>query len=293
MLKSMTGYGSSETSDDLCSQAWEIASVNAKQLNLKWRLPQFLRSQEPALEQEVRKYASRGRIEISLNLQFARSEAMPLEFNRTAAEAMLRQLRSMAADRGEGFEPDYSRLLNIPWLWQETSAQQEQEFLSLLLEGLGEALLRWDESRTREGRGLQEDLLARLDNLGKTLDRLRERSAGLAEEKFSLLQERTQGLLEQAGTEQDRDRMLQELAVLSDKLDVSEELTRLRTHLDALGELMRGGEAGGRKLDFLLQECFREINTCGNKAQDSQVSHLAVEFKTELEKCREQVQNLE
>jgi uncharacterized protein (TIGR00255 family) len=293
MLKSMTGYGSSEANDDLCFQAWEITSVNARQMNLKWRLPHFLRSQEPALEQEVRQFASRGRVEISLNLQLARSETIPMSLNRPAAWAMLDQLRTMAADRGEGFEPDFNRLLNIPWLWQESGAEQEQELVSRLLEGLREALRDWDDSRLQEGQALQEDLLGRIGLLRDALHRLRHRSEGLAEEKFALLQERVHALLEQAGAEQDRDRMLQELAVLSDKLDISEELTRLRTHLDTLEDSLQSGEAGGRKLDFLLQECFREINTCGNKAQDTTVSHLAVEFKTELEKCREQVQNLE
>ena len=112
-------------------------------------------------------------------------------------------------------------------------------------------------------------------------------------ERFAVVRDRLSELLKNAGSELEETRFLQEVVILADKLDVSEELIRLRTHLDRLRDLLRTDAEAGRRLDFTLQECFREIVTCGNKIQDIQVSHIIVECKNELEKCREQVQNLE
>jgi len=131
----------------------------------------------------------------------------------------------------------------------------------------------------------------RLELVKQWLQELEGSAHDLAREKFTTLQDRVQTLLD--STLQDQDRMYQELALLADKLDVTEELVRLRAHLSNLSELLAADDDNGRKLDFVLQECFREINTCGNKAQNTAVSSLAVNIKTELEKCREQVQNLE
>ena len=119
------------------------------------------------------------------------------------------------------------------------------------------------------------------------------RAPVIKEERFALVRERLEEALKSLNKELDEGRYLQEIVIMADKLDVSEELTRLRAHLERLGELLRDGSDAGRKLDFTLQECFREINTCGNKIQDVAVSRMVVDFKNELEKCREQVQNLE
>ena len=120
-----------------------------------------------------------------------------------------------------------------------------------------------------------------------------ERAPAIREERFAILRERLSDALEAAGGELEEGRFLQEMVILADRLDVSEELTRLRAHLDRLTELLASGADAGRKLDFTLQECFREIATCGNKIQDAHVSRVVVDFKNELEKCREQVQNVE
>jgi uncharacterized protein (TIGR00255 family) len=125
------------------------------------------------------------------------------------------------------------------------------------------------------------------------LARIEERAPTIKEERQQQVRERLNENLQALNTELDESRFLLEVAILCDKLDVSEELTRLRTHLERLRELLDAGSDAGRRLDFTLQECFREISTCGNKAQDVQLSRLVVDFKNELEKCREQVQNLE
>ncbi len=289
----MTGYGSYEIKDHVCSQAWEIKSVNSKQLSLRWNIPKFLVSFEPVLEQEIRSVAIRGRVEIYLQLQFIESGVIPVQFNRSMAEAMLSQLKKLAFHYGDEFRPDYNMFLNLSSLWQEASVPAQDELGQKLVAGLKEALKNWDRSRIQEGAALKNDLLARVEKLGKYIADIEAQAKNLPEEKFQTLQDRILSLLGNTNHQLDKERMWQELALLSDKLDVSEELTRLKTHLQAIPQILQSEQAGGRKLDFFLQECFREINTCGNKAQDALVSQHVVDFKTELEKCREQAQNLE
>lgn len=289
----MTGYGSYEIQDHLCFQAWEIKSVNSKQLSLRWKIPKFLVSFEPVLEQEVRSVAIRGRVEIFLHLQFIESDVIPIRFNRSMAEAMLSQLKKLAFECGDEFRPDYNMFLNLSSLWQETSVPAQDELGQKLVSGLKEALKNWDRSRIQEGAALKNDFQARVEKLRKYIEGIEAQAKNLPDEKFQALQDRILSLLGNTNHQLDRERMWQELALLSDKLDVSEELTRLKTHLQAIFQILQYEQAGGRKLDFFLQECFREINTCGYKAQDALVSQHVVDFKTELEKCREQAQNLE
>jgi uncharacterized protein (TIGR00255 family) len=289
----MTGYGAYRLQDETCVQEWEVKSVNGKQLSLRWRLPPFLRSYEPAWERRVRQTAERGRIDVSLQVTFLQPELMPVHLDHGQALAMLTELRALAGRQGHTWEPDYSRLLNVPTLWQESSLSEQDAQGQRFGQGLDQVLKEWDAFRQSEGQALAQDLIRRTQQLSHWLGELGTQTQGLAEERFQVLRERISRLLSPEEAEADEQRMLQELAVLADRLDVSEEMTRLTTHIQALEEYIDTQQAGGRKLDFLLQECFREINTLGNKAQNTRVSQMVVDFKSELEKCREQVQNLE
>lgn len=293
MLKSMTGFGRSILQEDDWSQDWEIRSVNGRHLDIKWRLPSGARSLESQFERVVREVASRGRVNISLNLQIARPELLGLQLNTVMAESMLRQMGRFAQGRGDEFAPDYTRMMGMSFLWDDNSGEPAQELSEGLERGLRAALQDWDEARVQEGQALRKDVSGRLINLEKWLAQLGERTPQVKEERFEAVQARIQQTLDRYAIDLDQDRLLQEIAVLSDKLDVSEELTRLAAHLEALAQVLQEGADAGKRLDFLLQECFREINTCGNKAQDTTVSRIVVDFKAELEKCREQVQNIE
>lgn len=292
MLRSMTGFGRYYIEDEMFTQTWEVRSVNSRHLDLKWRLPVTVRSLEAAFEKLVRRFASRGRVEISLNLQFTASAANMLKFNADKAAVMLQSLADLAAARGEAFTPDYGRLMGVSYLWEEPGLEPEGELGDALAEGLKLALEDWNESRTAEARALEQDILGRILRMEEWAGGIAERAPGLKEERFNTLRERLAQALAEQGAELDENRFLQEITILADKLDVSEELTRLKAHLERLRELLAGPDAG-RRLDFTMQECFREINTCGNKIQDAQISRIVVDFKNELEKCREQVQNIE
>lgn len=293
MLRSMTGFGRCFLEEDNCTQVWEIRSVNNRHLDIRWRLPAEARPLEPALERLIRQNASRGRLELALHLQISNSADKSTVLDEDMADAMLEALSAFASSRGDGFKPDYNRLLGLPYLWNGRLPEQDNVLAQTLEKGLIMALDDWNESRVFEARALAKDLLTRILRIEEWVQRIRERAPAIKEERFNLVRERLAEILERCGTELDEDRFLQEIALLADRLDVSEELTRLAVHLDRMRELLDKGVDAGRKLDFTMQECFREIATCGNKIQDLQVSRLVVDVKNELEKCREQVQNVE
>jgi uncharacterized protein (TIGR00255 family) len=289
----MTGFGRCITEDARFIQQWEIRSVNSRHLDLKWRLPVAVRSLEAQLEKVVRRVAQRGRVEIHLSLKRVSSAQATADFDAQQAAAMLDALAGLAHGRGDGFVPDYNALLGLPSLWGDSGAEADEDLLARLEEGLGMALRDWNEARAREGRALSTDVHSRILRMEEWVARIEERAPAVKEERQQQVRERLNESLRSLKVELDESRFLQEVVILCDKLDVSEELTRLRAHLERLRELLDAGADAGRRLDFTLQECFREIATCGNKAQDVQLSRPVGDCKNELEKCREQVQNLE
>lgn len=293
MPVSMTGFGRFETTEDAWTHVWEIKSVNGRFLDVKWRLPGSLRGLENGWEKVVRTHASRGRVDVSLNLEVMDAGVLGVAFNEVMARAMLREMEKLAASQGRVFEPDYNRIMAMSSLWRDAGNEPDPGLAESLTRGLEGALADWMRSRTVEGEAMVADLLARFDTLSGLARAVGARVPAILEEKKTGLRQRIIDMLQSAGADFSEDRMLQEVAYLTDKLDVSEELTRLDAHLERIGETLRGGGDVGKKLDFLIQETFREINTCGNKAQDVEVSRLVVDFKAELERCREQIQNIE
>ena len=293
MLRSMTGFGRCLVENDYTTQQWEVKSVNSRHLDLKWRLPLSIRSLEPRLEKVVRRYASRGRVDVSLVLQYAPGNTPAMRFDMVQAAAMLDNLQALADARGEAYVPDFNALLQIPSLWGDSGEELDEDTARCLEEGLALALEDWNEARSAEGRSLATDMHSRILRMEEWTGLIADRAPNIKEERANALRERPSEALSQNGQELEEGRFLQEAVILADRLDVSEELTRLNTHLARLHDLLQTGGDAGRRLDFTLQECFREINTCGNKLPDVQLSRMVVDFKNELEKCREQVQNLE
>lgn len=290
-LRSMTGYGHYQGEDDSLVQMWEIRSVNNRHLDPKWRMPSAARGLEPRLDKLLRKHAGRGRVEVSLSLQ--NSGALShMAFDADQAAVMLDSLRRFAQSRGDSFEPDYAGLMTLPPLWTTVSAR-EDELWHKLEKGFTAALADWNAAREAEAVSLAADLTQRFTLMSGWVRQIEERAPAIKEERFRQVRDRLAEMLASLENNLEEGRFLQEMVIMADRLDVSEELTRLQAHLGRMGELLNMGDDAGRKLDFTLQECFREINTCGNKIQDVSVSRVIVDFKNELEKCREQVQNLE
>ena len=290
-LRSMTGFGRSQLDDADMVQTWEVRSVNSRFLDLKWKLPQQARNMEARFEKIVRRFASRGRVEISLNLQ--RQAAARASFDAEQANAMLDAIKAFASSRGDIFNVNYMALMNQSALWTSAQEEDDEALFSALSDGLEAALADWNDSREVEAQALAADLETRFSRMAAWVSAIEERAPEIKAARFEQVRERLASMLAEMGSELDESRFLQEMVIMADKLDVSEELTRLHSHLVRLASLMESGEDAGRKLDFTLQESFREINTCGNKIQDQHVSRIVVDCKNELEKCREQVQNLE
>jgi uncharacterized protein (TIGR00255 family) len=289
----MTGYGKSLVETDAFTQVWEVRGVNSRFLDLKWRLPLFLRPSEAALERVVREQVARGRLEVHLEFTPKRQDMWKATLDSGLAGAMIDAVAALARERDLPFAPDLNRLFSLSHLWSEEAVEPDPDLFAKLSHGLRLALTDFNDARSREGRNLADDLLARLATLSGWRDGIEAAAPAVKTEKMDQLVTRVTAVLEKVGLEPTQDRLLQETAILADKLDVSEELTRLSGHLARLEALLRQGGEIGKKLDFLVQEAFREINTCGNKAQNLNISRLVVDFKAELEKCREQVQNLE
>lgn len=293
MPKSMTGYGRASAQEPGWMLSWEIRSLNNRHLDLKWKIPPTLYAHQKEWETVVRSFAIRGGVELFLGLKILNPELQSINLDVNLATAMLRELSTLAQNTGAQFTPDLNRLMAIPSLWKESGTIDNPQLVQSLTQTLRQALTDWDATRQREGLALEEDLRVRFARLRELVIKIRELAGQTAQDRFALLQERVGKLLTENGVALDPDRMLQELAIIADRIDVSEELTRLDIHLQGIDGYFKQQEAVGRKLDFLVQECFREINTCGNKSQNTQISQLVVEFKAELEKCREQIQNLE
>ena len=290
-LRSMTGFGRFQQDDGNVVQTWEIRSVNSRFLDLKWKLPPQARNMEARFEKIVRRCASRGRVELSLNLQL--EHATGVSFDGAQASAMLEEIKAFASSRGDIFDVDYMALMPLSMLWTSSGESDDDALFECLSAGLEAALADWNESREVEAETLARDLESRFSRMAAWISAIEERAPEVKKARFDQVRERLSDMLTSLGSELEESRFLQEMVIMADKLDVTEELIRLHSHLVRLASLMESGEDAGRKLDFTLQESFREINTCGNKIQDAQVSRIVVDCKNELEKCREQVQNLE
>lgn len=288
----MTGYGKFSLEKEDYSLSWELKSINTRFLDIIFKTPYFLTAEQPKWEKIIRKFAKRGRLEIYLSLTFKKPELLNLNFDQIQAKAMLGELQELAYSQNLSYTPDLNVLLSLPQLWKNKEQELSETLKKDLLLSLEEALKKWDESRIEEGINLKLKIQDYLKRLEKHLEDIEKIIKKNVQNHFEKLQNRAKELLADLEIAPNPERLLTELALLSDKLDVSEEITRLKSHLTAIKEIELEQEIG-RKLDFYLQECFREINTCSNKAQNVEISKKSVEIKSLLEKIREQAQNLE
>ena len=295
-MRSMTGYGSGRaTSANNGSQcAVEVQSVNRKQSELMINLPRDLTSLEPAVREIVNARVARGRLVININPQArpattaATAPALDVAAARTYYQAML----ALKKELGAGGEIGIETVLRAPGVLRLSEDQVSPEQLWPQIEAaLRQALEELLRMRTREGQNLANDLRLRLDEIRARLAEIRQRQPDAAQHYRQALQER----LQRAGLQLplDEDRLAKEVILFADRCDITEEVTRLESHLDQFGSLFVKNEPVGRTMDFLTQEMARELNTLGAKANDLAINQLALACKTELDKIREQVQNIE
>ena len=292
MIRSMTGFGSARFEAAGIRFVFEVRSVNQRHMDVRVRLPRRLAALEPRMIQQVQTAVSRGKIDVTVATETGAEAPLNLQLNKPLAE----QYHAILIDLAERFgikEPirlESFVVLPDVVFWKEPDADLEV-FWAEATSALALALADFTAMREVEGRALADDLEARIIRIAKELETVQRRLAGAVEQIRAGLREKVKALLE--GAEPDPWRMEQEILFYAERMDVSEEITRLQSHLAQFRTIMGSDGPVGRKLDFLVQEMMREINTIGSKANHAETSHRIVEIKAELERIREQVQNVE
>lgn len=292
-MRSMTGYGSGEAALGPGRLTAEVRSLNHRYLELRVRLPTELNEHTFHVEQTARSLFERGRYDVGFRLEGA--VARP-RLSTSRLRELYASLSALRDELAPGTPLPLAALLSAPQAFETAATLPAEEARVALDAALRSAAERLTEMREREGASLRDALLRHLARARELRATIGELSAGTAEHARQRLQERLARLLGDRsgeGRELDAGRLEQEIALLADRSDVTEELTRLDSHFDQLAQLCAASEPVGRRLDFLLQELGREANTIGSKSQDARIAHQVVELKAETERIREQVQNVE
>jgi uncharacterized protein (TIGR00255 family) len=292
MIKSMTGYGKGEVATESGRMSVEIRSVNHRYGEISVKLPRGLLAFENDVKKCVAERLKRGKIEIYVQREGALDAASRPTVNLPLAKAYFEALKELKGALGV-FEPVSLQLVAAQ---RDVISTGEVEAASEtlqadLLSAVEQAVDALEEMRQREGGALLADLQSRRENLGALVGRIAERAPATVVEGAARLKERVAQLL--ADTTLDEGRLVQEIAIMADRSDITEELVRFDSHLRQFDSALQLAEPVGRKLDFLLQELNREVNTIGSKGGDMEITAMVVELKAELEKIREQVQNIE
>ena len=292
MIKSMTGYGGAKGSAEGLSVSIELKSVNNRYLDVSVKLPRTLLFAEEPIKAAVGRHISRGKVDVFVTVDAAASDDMEVRVNEPLLRGYIEALN--AAAEKYGLQNDLS-LMSVCRLPDVLSTDRREIDNSALMSGLGEilerALCEYDAMRLREGEKLRDDVLSRLDEISRLTGIVEENAPKTVEECRARLEQKLQEVL--GSTNIDESRILTEAAIFADKIAVDEETVRLRSHLSQLRGLCEGDSPAGRKMDFLIQELNRESNTIGSKCQNADIAHVVVELKAEIEKIREQIQNVE
>ena len=292
MIKSMTGFGRAENSNDTLKFAVEIKSVNHRYLDANVRVPEEYAFLDTSVRSELKQYLGRGKVDVFITCDIVGEPDYKLQVNRHLAQEYVDAYTRMAQEFHLTCDLTAVRLGSQPEILKLTEqSMDEEEVWGVLRKAVDDALDMLIETRTREGENLKTDLLEKLHQMSCEVTNIEERYPRILEEYEARLREKVDELL---GDKQiDEGRLASEVILFADKLATDEETVRLRSHIDSMEkELEKGGDVG-RKLDFIAQEMNREANTILSKANDLETSNTAIELKTLIEKVREQVQNLE
>lgn len=292
MIKSMTGFGRSEITGRNRKFTVEIKAVNHRYLDVNIKMPKKLNYFEASIRAELKNYIARGKVDIFISYEDMGESDLGVRYNRALAEEYLRYLNQMAEEFGLDNDVRVSTLSHYPDVFtMEEQSENEEEIWQELKKAVDEAAQMFVEARIAEGGHLRDDLVAKLDAMLHIVAFIEERSPQMIEEYRKRLEERIHELLEDKNV--DETRLLTEVAIFADRVCIDEELVRLRSHIETTKNTLLEGGSIGRKLDFLAQEMNREANTILSKSNDLEISNRGIELKTEIEKVREQIQNIE
>ena len=292
MIKSMTGYGGAKGEVEAIAVTAELKSVNNRYLDVSVRLPKSCLFAEEAVRSAVANVISRGKVDVFVTVDASKAEEAVIQVNENLAAAYLKAVRDTAEKFGLDGEISALSLVRFPEVLSADKTDAGRDAVSnAIVTVLAQALEEFDAMRTREGEKLREDIEGKLCTLEAMVAKIEERSPQTVAEYREKLLGRMQEVLSDAAV--DESRILQEAAIYADKVAVDEEMVRLKSHIAQFRLLLAAGSPAGRKLDFLVQEMNREANTTGSKCADSEIARTVIDMKAELEKIREQIQNME
>lgn len=292
MIKSMTGFGRCEITENDRKYTVEMKSVNHRYLDVNIKMPKKLNFFESAIRAELKNYISRGKVDVFITYEDFTENNTTIRYNKEVATEYLKYLKEMADDFQLDNDIRVSTLSRYPEVFtMEEQTMDEEELWKGLQKAIKGAAESFVQTRITEGENLRDDLIQKLDNMLKLVDFISERSPQIIKEYREKLLGKIQDML--GDVQVDENRLLTEVTIFADKVCVDEELVRLRSHIETTKKTLLEGGSIGRKLDFIAQEMNREANTTLSKSNDLEISNCAIELKTEIEKVREQIQNIE
>ncbi|MGN0366479.1 MAG: YicC/YloC family endoribonuclease [Suilimivivens sp.] len=292
MIKSMTGFGRCEVQEAERKITVEMKSVNHRYLDVNIKMPKKLNFFEAAIRNELKNYIQRGKVDVFITYEDFTESNVCVKYNKELAAEYMKYLNQMAEDFSMDNDVRISCLSRYPEvLTMEEQTIDEEALWQLLDRAIRGAAEGFVETRIKEGEHLREDLIGKLDGMLSHVDFITERSPQIITEYRQKLEDKVKDLLED--TKVDENRLLMEVTIFADRVCVDEELVRLKSHIETTKETLIQGGSIGRKLDFIAQEMNREANTILSKSNDLEISNRAIELKTEIEKVREQIQNIE
>jgi uncharacterized protein (TIGR00255 family) len=292
VIKSMTGYGRAVETVNGREFTVEVRSVNNRYLDCGVKLPRALTFAEEAVKQAVKATISRGKVDVFISCRSEGGEEVRVSLNQTVLQGYLTAMRQMVTDHGVADDISVSTLSRLPDVFTlERPEVDEDQLKADLMAVVAKALAGYDAMRTTEGQALENDLRTRGDTIRELVAQVEQGNGQTVSDYRARLEAKLREVLE--NTSIDESRILTEAAIFADKVAVDEETVRLRSHLKQMDAMLTTGGAVGRKLDFLLQEMNRETNTIGSKCSDVRLARIVVDIKAELEKIREQTQNIE
>ena len=293
MIKSMTGFGRCEVAEGQRRFVVEMKGVNHRYLDVNIRMPKKLNFFETAIRSLLKQSVQRGKVDIFITYEDLSESQVALKYNETLAGEYLKYFQQMQETFGLENDVRVSHLSRCPEvLTMEEQAVDEEELWNELKKALSGAISQFVETRSTEGENLKKDLLEKLDDMLMLTEQIEKRSPQIIAEYREKLETKVKELLEDTQIEESR--IAAEVVMFADKICTDEEIVRLRSHIVHMKETLKSDENGiGRKLDFIAQEMNREANTILSKANDLETTNIAIELKTEIEKIREQIQNIE
>lgn len=293
MINSMTGYGKGQCESELYRIKVELKSVNHRYLDVNIKLPRYLIYLEESIKKTIKEYLNRGKVDVFINFEFINVSSVDVKVDLPLARSFKAALEELKEELQLEDTIRLNNLLSVSDILKTEKRDLDDDLVwDTLNDALKDALVQISEMRSFEGDKLKEDMISKLDSIEGIIAYVEERSPLVVDEYRVKLNDRINSLMEDK-TLIDPDRLAMEVAIYADKSSIDEEITRLRSHISQFKEILSQDGGVGRKLDFLIQEFNREANTIGSKSSDTKLVSYVVELKSEIEKIREQVQNIE